>query len=195
MNVSKKEAQIGKVGEFLVCADLTMKGFSVSINDNRVRYDLIADTGSRLLRIQVKTCQHATVIKNTRQGKRCYKYNPRYHGKQGLRQVYAENDLDVFALVALDIRQIAYLASKDVKNSIYLYTEENRGEFYNDKIDSCINKVLSLKGCMSKEKIAKKFEISKETVRRIQQGTLKKRQRPLLFTDCIRDTDWFLQII
>lgn len=48
------ELQIGAAGVHLVCADLLTQGCRVSIAAEGLPYDIIADRGGKLVRVQVK---------------------------------------------------------------------------------------------------------------------------------------------
>ena len=52
-----KQLQIGKAGEYLVCADLIMKGFIAFPSEQGLPYDVLLDTGEKLLKVQVKTTE------------------------------------------------------------------------------------------------------------------------------------------
>ena len=51
------ELQIGKAGEYLVCADLIIKGFVAYPSEQGLPYDIVLDNGKKMLRVQVKTCE------------------------------------------------------------------------------------------------------------------------------------------
>ena len=56
------ELQIGKAGEYIVCADLIMKGLIAFPSEQGLPYDVVIDTGKKILRCQVKTTERARVI-------------------------------------------------------------------------------------------------------------------------------------
>src|SRR5574343_558670 len=47
--------QIGKAGEYLVCADLILKGHIAYPSEQGLPYDVVLDANGRLLKVQVKT--------------------------------------------------------------------------------------------------------------------------------------------
>lgn len=101
------ELQIGKAGEYLVCADLLSKGFNAFPSDQGLNYDVIVDHGGRLFKIQVKT-----TLRHRQHDKRPahngqYRFSIRC-GLKGRRKVDSV-DCDVFAFVAMDRKLIAYL--------------------------------------------------------------------------------------
>ena len=56
------DLQVGKAGEYLVCFDLIMKGFVAYPSEQGLPYDLVLDTGSKMLKIQVKTTREPKTI-------------------------------------------------------------------------------------------------------------------------------------
>ena len=59
---TSNELQIGKAGEYLACADLIMKGLVAFPSEQGLPYDVLVDTGKRLLRVQVKSTTAPRVI-------------------------------------------------------------------------------------------------------------------------------------
>ena len=49
------DLQIGKAGEYLVCADLITQGFIAYPSEQGLKYDVVVDTGKKLYKIQVTT--------------------------------------------------------------------------------------------------------------------------------------------
>ena len=100
----------GLVGEHLVCADLILNGYRAFRTEQTCPYDVAVDHGGRIVRVQVKAAR----------GPRSYppdsrkKWNPAYiwstrrAGNRGRRK-YPMDEFDVLALVAADIRRVAYV--------------------------------------------------------------------------------------
>lgn len=100
---------IGHAAEFLVCYDLALRGMHVAPNVfEHCPYDVLAETGSRLLRIQVKGTAGPQVKKVTE--------NPVYiyelHGNG-----YDVALVDLIALVAVDLKTIVYYRPGDLGKS------------------------------------------------------------------------------
>lgn len=88
----------GDIALTKVIADLTERGYSVSLPvSEHLRYDLIVDVNSRLLRVQVKYSVDCVLYKGT-------VYASVSEGKT-IRSYYADEDFDFYA---------AYLPEKDV---------------------------------------------------------------------------------
>jgi hypothetical protein len=105
------QLELGKAGEHLVCADLLLKGNTAFLADQGVPYDIVVDTGSKIVRVQVKSTQYP---KNSQKGRRTdtYFYHIRRAGR-GANRIYEGSEFDMFALVALDRKLIAYIPIAD----------------------------------------------------------------------------------
>ncbi len=101
-----KELNIGRAGEYIVLADLLLKGVQVFTTGQGVGYDLVADVDGRLIKIQVKTTQKKRLLKA--RANPIYFFHIKRAGKNG-NKFYKVGDFDCFALVALDIRKVFYL--------------------------------------------------------------------------------------
>lgn len=107
----KRALEVGKAAEHLVCADLILQGYHAFLSDQGLPYDVIADDGKRLIKIQVKSTfrpKHLAEIKYTKK----YLWHVRRAGK-GSKRMIAGDEFHILALVALDIRQIAYMPITD----------------------------------------------------------------------------------
>lgn len=105
----------GIAAEHLVTADLLLAGYRAFMTDQNCPYDVAVDIG-RLIRIQVKSTRMPRLP-----GPRCrtvgYSFNV---GRGGDRAAYAEGAFELFALVALDIRLIAYLLPSMVRQVVFV---------------------------------------------------------------------------
>jgi hypothetical protein len=99
---------VGTAGEYIVCADLLLEGYSAFRADQAAPYDVAVDVGSRLIRVQVKSTRAPRNYPQQRQQHICgYAWNTR-SGK-GARRALKTEAVDVIALVALDVRKVAYV--------------------------------------------------------------------------------------
>jgi len=102
------ELAIGLAGEHIVCADLLAMGYAPFRTEQAAPYDIAVDIGGRLIRLQVKATLGARRYpQQTQRHVTGYTWAMR-HGKRGKRS-YARGSVDGFALVALDIRRVAYV--------------------------------------------------------------------------------------
>jgi hypothetical protein len=76
------ELQTGKAGEYLVCADLILKGLIAFPSEQGLPYDVLLDTGKKLLKVQVKTTEGVRTVQQRAKETKCYIFNIKRHGKQ-----------------------------------------------------------------------------------------------------------------
>lgn len=128
---------VGKAAEYLVCADLILAGYSAFLTDQGCPYDIVADVSGRLLRIQVKSTAQPRPIPGAAQRGPSYIFHCRRSGHRGLKTV-GNHEFDLLALVALDIRKVAYLTiGPHVLRSIHLRTADNPSK-HGNKSRGCI---------------------------------------------------------
>jgi len=187
-----KELQIGKAGEYLVCADLILKGFIAFPSEQGLPYDVLLDTGSKLLRIQVKTTEKPRRVPQRSQDSFAYVFNIKRAGKKG-RTRYEEKEIDLFALVCLDTMKIGYLTNREMPTTINIRVDSLKGSYYDEKGKQDFEKVNEMyKIIKSQTQIAKELGIGIATVNRY----LKKEWVPFetnarYFSDFVKNKDWF----
>lgn len=123
--------ELGKAAEYLVCADIILHGYRCYPSDQGLPYDLVIDVDGRLLRVQVKSASYAKNCNAKGRAERiAYTYNVRARGRSRKGRL-SDRHCDLVAFVALDTRQIAYLALKDVGQTVQLApsNHEFRGRF------------------------------------------------------------------
>lgn len=104
--------EIGKAAEHLVVADLILNGYKAFLSDQGTSYDIVMDHKNRLYRVQVKATLFPKKLSQRPGSFPSYKYNVKRAGK-GAKRIIGINEFDILALVALDIRCIAYLKMSD----------------------------------------------------------------------------------
>ena len=109
----------GLAGEHLVCAELLMAGYRAFLAEQICPYDVAVEYNSKLIRIQVKSTRCPRCIPQRKTHNAAYLWHVRRAGKKGKR-VYAENEFDLLALVALDIKRIAYMLPSENKNTVHI---------------------------------------------------------------------------
>lgn len=120
---------IGRAGEHLVASDLLAHGFQCFMCDGKDTYDVVADIGGRLIKIQVKTAGKHTNLPQRKKLMRVYQYNARRHGKNG-RFAYADGDADLAAYVMLDRKAVAYLPGDELKATMVLKTADFQTDYF-----------------------------------------------------------------
>lgn len=109
----------GTAAEHLVCADLLLDGWRAFLADQNCAYDVAVDVAGRLVRVQVKATRQQRAIPQRAEHIPAYMWHVRRAGKKGQR-FYAEDEFDLLALVALDIRRIAYFLPSQAKQTIHI---------------------------------------------------------------------------
>lgn len=111
------ELQLGKAGEYLVCADLIIKGYIAFISEQGLHYDIVMDYHGKLIRIQVKTTSNYRFRPQRKEQIPSYLFQCRRCGKGG-RKSYANSDIDIMAFVGLKERIIGYLPISEVRQTM-----------------------------------------------------------------------------
>ena len=189
------ELQIGKAGEYLVCADLIMKGFVAFPSEQGLPYDVLLDNGKKLIRVQVKTCEKPRVVPQRNKKSFAYQYNIKRHGKNNS-VIYGDDEVDLFALVALDIRNVGYVNGKDMKTTLNFRVDNLRGSYYDEKGIADYNKVIELyKTIKNQSEIARQLGMNIAVVNRmLQKGYQPYKTNARYFSDIFREKEWFYEI-
>lgn len=129
------DLQIGKAGEYLVCADLILKGYVAYPSEQGLPYDVVLDTGDRLVKVQVKTTRTHKQTPQRVNNHNTYAFNVKRRGKKN-RELHTATSCDLFALVALDERVVGYLPNADVRQTMFFRVEGLRGSYRDENIDT-----------------------------------------------------------
>lgn len=140
--MTKRGMELGTAGEHIVCADLLVAGYRASMAAAGLPYDVIADVGGRLIKIAVKATQKAKPRPAREGSKLRYHFNmtrgTRLSTGKTERYLYAENDCDIFALVTLDNKNVAYLKRAEAPQSLWLEADTEQVEWRSGKKPSTI---------------------------------------------------------
>ena len=186
------ELQIGKAGEYLVCADLIMKGLVAFPSEQGLPYDVLVDTGKRLLRVQVKSTTAPRVIPQRAKDSYAYIFNVKRCGKNNA-QRYDDSEIDIFALVCLDTRQVGYLLNGDMPETLNLRVDSLRGTYYDEKGIQNYEKAIELSKTISNQsEIARQMNMHVSQVNRmLKPGYIPFQTNARYFSDIVRDAEWF----
>ena len=190
-----KQLQIGKAGEYLVCADLIMKGFIAFPSEQGLPYDVLLDTGKKLLKVQVKTTEKPRLVQQRNDPIPAYIFNIKRAGSKGQTR-YDEKEIDLFALVCLDTMQIGYLTNKEMPTTINIRVDSFRGSYYDEKGIEDYKKAIELNSVINnKSEIARNLNIDVATVHRyLSEGWKPFETKARYFSDFIRNKEWFYEI-
>lgn len=190
-----KQLQIGKAGEYLVCADLILKGFIAFPSEQGLPYDILLDTGEKLLKVQVKTTEKPRLIQQRSNPIPAYIFSIKRAGANGKTR-YEEKEIDLFALVCLDTMQICYLKNKEMPTTINIRVDDLRGSYYDEKGIQDFEKVKELyKIIKNQSEISRITGIAVATVNRYLKDDWKPfESKARYFSDFIRNKEWFYGI-
>ena len=163
------DIRAGKAGEYLVCADLLLKGYTAFVAEQVLAYDVIVDLGGRMIRIQVKTTRGPRAT-GGRDLTPAYFFNVRRMGKGG-RKAYTSDDADIFALVALDRRIIGYFAESDARQTMVFRIRDFEGMYFDEQGAERRQKIAEMRQQgLSFGAIGKILEMDRSQVSRIAKG-------------------------
>ena len=189
------ELQIGKAGEYLVCADLILKGFISFPSEQGLPYDVLLDTGNKLLRLQVKTTLGVRNVPQRQTVSKMYIFNIKRHGRNN-QSIYTLSEVDIFALVCLDTRKVGYFINEEMPSTINLRADELRGTYYDEKGVIDYQNVIKLKSNgLTQTQISKQIGVAISTVNRMCSPDYKPFiTKARYFSDIERNAEWFYGI-
>lgn len=189
------EMQIGKAGEYLVCADLILKGFIAFPSEQGLPYDVLLDNGNKLLKIQVKTTNGHRLVPQRAKQSRMYIFHIKRHGKNN-RKHYEYQEVDLFALVCLDVMKIGYLKGDDMPRTIDIRCESLRGTYHDEKgIQDYENVMREIKSGLNQSETARKLNLAVATVNRMCAKDFKPHKTQARYlSDFERDSEWIAQL-
>lgn len=113
------ELMVGAAGEHIVCADLLARGYRALRADQSCPYDVAAEVVGRLIRIQVKTTEKARAYPQAGQ-RHVHGYIWNIRQGKGSNRAYQVGSIDMVALVALDVRRVAYIAFSKLRQTVQI---------------------------------------------------------------------------
>lgn len=193
MRISK-ELQTGKAGEYLTCADLILKGFVAFPSEQGLPYDVLLDTGKRLLKVQVKTTSGGREVPQRNKNSTAYIFNVKRNGKNNKGR-YLDGEVDLFALVCLDVMKVVYLVTTDMPDTLNIRIDAMRGSYYDEDGIATHAKVQELKDTHTQTQIAAKLGKQVSVISRMcKEGYEPHRTGARYLSDFVRGREWFLGI-
>jgi hypothetical protein len=127
------DLEVGKAGEYLVCADLILKGCVAFPSEQGLPYDIVMESSGKLLKVQVKTTRRPKNILQRKNPIPAYTFHIGNNGKGNRRKKYKQADVDLFALVCIESREIAYLPFFDCKTTMNFRVPSERGNYHDEQ--------------------------------------------------------------
>lgn len=191
---TSKELQTGKAGEYMVCADLILKGFVAFPSEQGLPYDVLLDTGKRLLKVQVKTTSGARTVPQRNKEMQAYIFNVKRNGKNNKGR-YQNGEVDLFALVCLDVMKVGYVVTDGMPDTLSIRIDALRGTHHDEQGIVAHAKVTELKETHTKKQIAEKLGINLSAAYRMSDESFKPFETGArYFSDFQRDKEWFYGI-
>jgi hypothetical protein len=170
------DLQIGKAGEYLVCADLILRGYVAFPSEQGLPFDVVLNIEGKLLKIQVKSTRAAKHIPQRKSDIPAYIFHIGINGcgnkGKKRRTKYDSKQVDLFALVALDSKRIAYIPYFDTQTTMNFRVPELRGQYHDEQSVQIKEKVMELKKAgISCRQIAEKLNMKLSNVHRYTSNT------------------------
>jgi len=188
---------IGLAGQYLTCCDLITKGFIAYPVAEGLPYDLILDGKDCLLKIQVKTCWQPVSRYNEPKKNKCYVFNFQHGRGKYVKGRYSGDEVDIFALVALDIRKVGYIKLEDSGVALRFRSDIHEGDYQRDKVLKQHDDIFNYKNKgLSAIAISKKLGISDSTVYNHLKSNFKIADSAHRYFSAIeRNADWLWEVI
>ena len=122
-----------------------MKGYVAFPSEQGLPFDIVADIDGRLFKIQVKSTRKSKNVLQRKNPIPAYIFHIGNNGKGNCRKKYTIGQVDIFALVALDTKIIAYLPYFNTQTTMNFRVPENKGEYHDEQGVVLKEKVLMLK--------------------------------------------------
>jgi hypothetical protein len=181
------ELQIGKAGEYIVCADLIIKNYIAFLSEQGLPYDIVMDSGEKLFRVQVKTTLEPRKVPQRNKDSYAYIFNIQRHGNQNNLRKYNDTEVDFFALVALDTKQIAYIPNYEIKTTMNFRVPSLKGNYYDEQGVKIKKRITELrKSGLTCEEISKQENMKISNVYRYSADvdiTPKGKNKPVYFDE------------
>lgn len=128
------DLECGKAGEYLVCADLILKGYIAYPSEQGLPYDVVMDYEGRLLKVQVKTTRGLRNVPQRKIPVNSYIFNIKRRGKNNA-QLATDETCHIYALVALDTKEIGYMLNRNVKQTMNFRSSLHKGKYRDENIN------------------------------------------------------------
>ena len=165
------DLQCGKAGEYLVCADLILAGYVAFPSEQGLSFDVVVEVGGQLAKVQVKTTRTVRSVPQRKTHHPGYLFYVKKMGKNGTKQ-YEPGAVDIFALVAIDSKEIGYLAATAIKRTMVFRSPFLRGNYADEGHSVRATKIRGLRDSgMTFRQIGKELGIDPSYTNRVCKGT------------------------
>lgn len=187
--------QIGKAGEYLTCSDLITKGLVAFPSEQGLPYDVVIDTGVKILKVQVKTTEKSQKVNQRINDSLSYTFHTKRRGNKNNVRGFTKEDCDLFAFVSLETKQVAYMKVEDVVGTIRFRVDAKRGTYYGEKYIHLYDEIREKIKTKKPQAVAWDLKINKTVVERaIKRNYSIPWEKIKYMGDLSRDTNWFLKL-
>ena len=177
------DLMIGVAGEHLACFDLITRGYTCFMTEQGLPYDIIADINGKLVKVQVKTTRTHSEAPQRKNHYPSYMFNVRRCGKGG-RKLYGENDVDIFAVVCVETKQVGYVSADRMPSTLSVRVDAFKGKYLNETQEARALKVLELKSQgITNAEIGRIVGMDKSVVGKVIKGKSKKTEHGVYFSE------------
>jgi hypothetical protein len=138
------DLQAGTAGEYLVCADLIIQGFVAFPSEQGLPFDVVVDVDGRLIKVQVKTTRGMRPVLQRKSHVPSYVFHIKRTGKRKSK-TYKTTDVDLFALVALESREIGYFTAAESSRSMVFRVSSFRGSYFGETPNEITSQIRELR--------------------------------------------------
>ena len=164
------ELHVGRAGEYLTAVDLLLMGHDCFHAAQGMPYDLVVDRDSWLHKIQVKATLTTRPVPQRKDQVPSYIFWINRCGSEGAKG-YSQKEVDIFALVALDTKEVGYIAAHRMPKTLIVRSSTFRGQYLDERIGVRNNAVRSdFAAGMTVAAICVKHSLNKGYVHRIKNG-------------------------
>lgn len=183
----RSDLHAGRAGEHIAAAEILSLGYECFHAAQGMPYDLVADVDGRLMRVQVKTTRLPEDVACRNVNSFLYRFYIARCGKGGKGR-YKPDDVDLFAVVALDTKQVGFVGANKMPSTIFLRAEARRGQYQDEVIAARNGEVrAALDGGMTNKEAAAKFGMHPDYVSKLRRGRIKSRPAGFYFSDLTLD--------
>ena len=177
------ELHIGRAGEHVAAADLLLKGYDCFPAAQGMPYDLVADCDSWLYKVQVKATLTTRAIPQHKDHVPAYLFWVNRCGKDGVKG-YARNEVDIFALVALDTKEVGYIEVHRMPKTLIVRSSLYKGQYLDERVGARNNAVRrDLAAGMTVPAVCQKYELDRAYAHRIKREPEYTKSKSLYLAD------------
>ncbi len=117
---------IGSAGEYLTMFEVYLAGHKAHAVGDQSKYDLIVDTGKKLIRTQVKSTTKPARAKEIQS----FQYQIRRKVQKDYLDPYTLDDFELYAFACIPLRRVAFIPHTEITNTFKVTIRLEEHNFY-----------------------------------------------------------------